>query len=91
VAVARDGRIHSAVEEAEVAFHTLSEDDIRAYIATQEPMDKAGAYGIQGFGATIVAGVNGDYFAVMGLPLQLLVRLLPRVGANYNFGALEDG
>ena len=44
------------------------------YIATREPMDKAGAYGIQGYGATIVERVDGDYFAVMGLALQRLVR-----------------
>ena len=49
-------------------------------------MDKAGAYGIQGFGATIVARVDGDYFAVMGLPLQRLVRLLAELGVRYAFG-----
>jgi septum formation protein len=52
-------------------------------------MDKAGAYGIQGFGATIVARVDGDYFAVMGMPLQLLVRLLARLGFRYRFGPVE--
>ena len=52
---------------------TLRDDEIDAYIATGEPMDKAGAYGIQGFGATIVERVDGDYFAVMGLPLARLV------------------
>jgi septum formation protein len=52
-------------------------------------MDKAGAYGIQGYGATIVARVDGDYFAVMGLPLQRLVRLLGDVGIRYPFGPLR--
>jgi septum formation protein len=52
-------------------------------------MDKAGAFGIQGFGATIVARVDGDYFAVMGLPLQRLARLLARLGIRYAFGPLE--
>ena len=89
VAVVADGRTESAVEEVDVTFHPLSDDDIARYIATREPMDKAGAYGIQGFGATIVARVEGDYFAVMGMPLQLLVRLLGRVGVRYRFGALE--
>jgi septum formation protein len=89
VAVALGARIESAVEEVEVTFHSLSEADIAAYIATREPMDKAGAYGIQGFGATIVARVHGDYFAVMGMPLQLLVRLLARLGLRYRFGSLE--
>jgi len=51
-------------------------------------MDKAGAYGIQGFGATIVARVDGDYFAVMGLPLQRMVRLMADLGLNYRFGAV---
>jgi septum formation protein len=89
VAVGWRGRIESGVEEVEVAFHPLSDEDIAAYIATREPMDKAGAYGIQGFGATIVARVDGDYFAVMGLSLQRLVRLLGRLGLRYAFGPLE--
>lgn len=89
VAVALDGRVESGVEEVDVTFHPLSDADISAYIATREPMDKAGGYGIQGFGATIVARLNGDYFAVMGLPLQLLIRLLGRIGVSYPFGALE--
>jgi septum formation protein len=89
VAVAFGGRVESAVEEVDVTFHALTDDDILAYIATREPMDKAGAYGIQGFGATIVARVDGDYFAVMGMPLQLLVRLLARLGFRYRFGPVE--
>jgi septum formation protein len=88
VAVAWRGEIRSAVEEVNVTFHSLSDDDITAYIATREPMDKAGAYGIQGFGATIVERVDGDYFAVMGLPLQLLVRVLRELGIRYAFGPL---
>jgi septum formation protein len=89
VAVAWQGRTESAVEEVEVTFHPLTHAAIVAYIATREPMDKAGAYGIQGFGATVVSRVEGDYFAVMGLPLQLLVRLLGRVGVRYAFGPLD--
>ena len=89
VAVAWRGRLESGVEEVEVTFHPLSDREIAGYIATREPMDKAGAYGIQGFGATIVARVDGDYFAVMGLPLQRLVRLLERLGLRYAFGPLE--
>jgi septum formation protein len=88
VAVAWRGETRSAVEEVNVTFHTLSDDDIAAYIATREPMDKAGAYGIQGYGATIVERVDGDYFAVMGLPLQLLVRVLAELGVRYAFGPL---
>ena len=89
VAVAWKGRAIADAEEVGVTFHTMSDAEIRAYIATREPMDKAGAYGIQGFGATIVSRVDGDYFAVMGLPLQLLVRLLAQLGLRYPFGALE--
>jgi len=54
-------------------------------------MDKAGAYGIQGFGATIVDRVDGDYFAVMGLPLNRLVRLCGALGLGYDFGPLTTG
>lgn len=89
VAVAWQGRLATDAEEVDVSFHALSDADIAAYIATGEPMDKAGAYGIQGYGATIVSRVNGDYFAVMGLPLQRLVRLCRDLGLRYTFGALE--
>jgi septum formation protein len=88
VAVRWQGRIVSGLEEVEVVFRHLSADDIDRYIDTQEPMDKAGAYGIQGYGATIVDRVNGDYFAVMGLALNRLVRLLRDVGLGYAFGPL---
>ncbi|HXD22095.1 MAG TPA: Maf family protein [Gemmatimonadaceae bacterium] len=87
IAVARGARIESAVEAVDVTFRTVSEPDIDAYIATGEPMDKAGAYGIQGFGATIVERVDGDYFSVMGLGLRRLVQLLARLGVPYTFQA----
>lgn len=93
VAVARDGgrRIAAGVESTGVAFRALGDDEIAAYVATGEPMDKAGAYGIQGFGATIVERVDGDYFAVMGLALRRLVALLGAVGVHYEFRALDAG
>ena len=91
VAVQWRGVELSAVEEVDVTFHPLTGDEIDAYIATREPMDKAGAYGIQGFGATIVQRVDGDYFAVMGLPLQRMVRLMASLGVRYKFGALTAG
>jgi septum formation protein len=90
VAVVRNGVTASAIEEVDVQFRTLSDHQIERYIETGEPMDKAGAYGIQGYGATIVERVNGDYFAVMGLPLGLLVRLLSDVGVAYDFGMLTE-
>jgi len=89
VAVAWRGETQSAVEEVGVTFHPMNRPEIDAYIATGEPMDKAGAYGIQGYGATIVSRVDGDYFAVMGLPLQRLTRVLASIGIRYAFGPLE--
>jgi septum formation protein len=89
VAVARGNNVVSAVEEVLVTFRKLSDDEIDAYIATGEPMDKAGAYGIQGYGATIVERIDGDYFAVMGLPLVKLVSLLSEVGVEYRFGGIR--
>ena len=86
VAVSRGKKLRSAVEEVQVRFRKLRDDEIDAYIATGEPMDKAGAYGIQGYGATIVECVDGDYFSVMGLPLARLVGLLRDVGVKYRFG-----
>lgn len=92
VAVEWRGVELSSVEEVGVTFHPLTPEDIHAYVATGEPMDKAGAYGIQGYGATIVQRVDGDYFAVMGLPLQRLVRLMADLGVRYGFGgALRVG
>ena len=88
VAVARGRKIRSAVEEVRVKFRRLRDDEIDAYVATGEPMDKAGAYGIQGYGATIVECIDGDYFAVMGLSLVRLVGLLRDVGVSYRFGEL---
>ncbi len=93
VAVARGGRMESGVEAVAVTFRHLSDDEIAAYIATGEPMDKAGAYGIQGFGATIVERIDGDFFAVMGLALGKMVQLMRLVGAHYDFRTvrLSDG
>jgi septum formation protein len=90
VAVAREQQLVSGVESVDVTFRPLSDEDIARYIATGEPMDKAGAYGIQGYGATIVDRIVGDYFAVMGLALGRLVRLLREVGLEYRFGELSD-
>ena len=89
VAVSRGKKLRSAVEEVRVKFRRLRYDEIEAYIATGEPMDKAGAYGIQGFGATIVERIEGDYFAVMGLPIVRLIGLLHDVGVRYRFGSIS--
>lgn len=89
VAVRYRGEVRSGVESVRVTFRPLTRESIRAYIATGEPMDKAGAYGIQGFGATLVERIDGDYFAVMGLALARLIDLLDSVGARYDFGPLS--
>lgn len=88
VAVAQGGRTFSAVEAVRVQFRVLTREEIEAYVQTGEPNDKAGAYGIQGFGATMVERIDGDYFAVMGLPLRRLVELLVSLGYPYAFGPL---
>ena len=89
VAVRRGGRLVSAVEHVAVTFRALTDPVIASYIETGEPMDKAGAYGIQGFGATLVERIDGDYFAVMGLALGTLIGLLAQVGVRYDFGRLS--
>ena len=61
-------------EETLVEFFELEDDEIYTYISTKEPMDKAGAYGIQGFGSLFVKGIEGDYFNVVGLPVARLAR-----------------
>jgi septum formation protein len=82
VAIARDDMVDSEVEGVQVAFRELSEADIAAYVATGEPSDKAGAYGIQGYGSTLVDRIHGDFFAVMGLPLRRLIALCERNGSH---------
>lgn len=68
------------VSPTDVTFRTLTAPEIKAYIATGEPMDKAGAYGIQGKGSLFVEKIQGDYYTVMGLPLVLLQNMLQPYG-----------
>lgn len=82
VAVLRGGETRQAAEQTAVRFRTLTPEEIERYIATGEPMDKAGAYGIQGRGALFVAHLDGDYFNVMGLPLCRLGQLLNELGVE---------
>jgi septum formation protein len=72
-----------------VRFRPLSRTECEEYVATGEPLDKAGAYGIQGFGSAIVQSIDGDYFAVMGLPVVRTLDLLRRHGWRYAFGTLR--
>ena len=69
-------------EKTFVKFRPLTEAEIAAYVASGEPMDKAGAYGIQGLGAMLVEGIRGDYFTVMGLPVCRLAQALKRYGID---------
>ncbi len=68
-------------EETKVVFYPLSDKDIAEYIATGEPFDKAGAYGIQGYGSLLVRGIEGDFFNVVGFPVGRLNIELKRMGA----------
>ena len=82
VAVIRNERETLAAERSAVYFRALSEREIAAYIATGEPMDKAGAYGIQGKASLFVEGIEGDFFNVMGLPLCRLGIILREQGVE---------
>ena len=79
VAVAYKGETRSFVQQTRVTFHELSDSLIDWYVATGEPMDKAGAYGIQGKGALLVEGIEGDYFNVVGLPVCHLGQVLKQI------------
>ena len=82
LAVLRGGETVSDHEATEVRFRPLSREEIAAYVDTGEPMDKAGAYGIQGRGALLVEGIVGDYFNVMGLPVCRLGQILNQFGVK---------
>ena len=76
VTVIEGEKIQSFYSETKVRFYPLSESDIERYIATGEPFDKAGAYGIQGYGSLLVEEIHGDYFNVVGLPVSKLNNIL---------------
>ncbi len=79
VTVGEDGTVEHTetfVEATEVTFFELTDEEIDRYIRTGEPMDKAGAYGIQGLGRVLVEGIRGDYETVVGLPAARVYRAL---------------
>ena len=74
VAIVCGDKSKNFYDETDVEFYPLDDEEIKRYVATGEPMDKAGAYGIQGKGAVLVKKINGDFFNVMGLPISKLYR-----------------
>jgi septum formation protein len=86
IALVADGKVRQATDVTRVSFRPAKDELLRAYVATGEPMDKAGAYGIQGYGAALVDRVEGDFFSVMGLPVRLVLELLEAAGYSYRFG-----
>ena len=82
VTAVRGETVLSHAERTLVRFRELGDDEIRRYIATGEPMDKAGAYGAQGYASLFVEGLQGDFFNVMGLPLCAMGKMLKELGVN---------
>ena len=78
VCVSDGTRTESFVDSCRVTFFPISEEEITRYIATREPYDKAGAYGIQGRAALWVDRIEGDYYTIMGLPVSRTVQLVER-------------
>jgi septum formation protein len=87
IALVRDGRVAAtAVEVTEVRFRALGAAEVAAYVATGEWRGRAGGYAIQGRGAALVRGIEGDYLNVVGLPLARLLDLLPDAALQHVFG-----
>ena len=82
VTVTRNGKTLTRHEVTSVDFRALEAEEVELYIATGECMDKAGAYGIQGYGALLIEGINGDYYNVVGLPVVCLARMLKEFGVD---------
>ena len=82
VTVMQGDRILTRHESTSVDFRSLEPEEVELYIATGECMDKAGAYGIQGYGCLLVEGINGDYYNVMGLPIVCLAQMLKEFGVD---------
>ena len=80
ISVVKGSECITEVVEAKVTFRTLTKEEIADYVATGEPMDKAGAYGIQGKGAILIDYIEGDFFNVMGLPAARVHLLLKKFG-----------
>lgn len=82
VTVMCSGVVRQHTERTEVRFRSLTDEEILAYVDTGEPMDKAGAYGVQGIASLLVEGIDGDFFNVMGLPVCALGIMLKSFGVS---------
>ena len=80
VCIAEEGREETFLSVAKVEFYEISDETARSYVETGECDDKAGAYGIQGLGGTLVKSIKGDYYAIVGLPFAETVRVLSSFG-----------
>ena len=78
----RGSQVITGTEVSHIFFRPLDPAEIRAYVETGEPMDKAGAYGIQGMGALFIPRLEGDYYNVMGLPVCALAQQLRQLGVK---------
>ena len=88
IALAWSGGVVGSVAMTTVRMRRYDRDMAEAYVATGEPMDKAGGYGIQGLGAALVDSIDGDYYAVVGFPVVAFLELLADSGFRYAFGAI---
>ncbi|MCD7800269.1 MAG: Maf family protein [Ruminococcus sp.] len=82
VCIVSNSRVTSFSETTEVSFYDLTDEEILNYISTGEPFDKAGSYGIQGYGSLLVKEIHGDFFNVVGLPISKLNRILKNMILN---------
>lgn len=85
------GKVRSGVSTTEVVFRPFGAETASAYVATGEPLDKAGAYAVQGLGASLVSEISGDYYTVVGLPVPLLLEFLREMGWEYSFDSFVGG
>lgn len=89
VAVVTAQGVQCEVSRSEVTFCTLTDAEIRDYIRSGEPMDKAGAYGIQGAFGMFVERINGNYFTIIGMPLPVLYRMLKNIGIEPKYKRID--
>ncbi len=89
LALLHASHLASGVARTSVRFRSVARSECEEYVATGEPLDKAGAYGIQGRGAALVDHIDGDFFNVVGLPVRLLLSLFERHGLRYDFAGLS--